>query len=140
MRSRPRLLLSVAVAGAAVAIVLAGGAWLLWPRTAITRENAAKLKAGMTLAEVEAILGGPGQYELAGRAAEAEPAARAWDAVLILGFPPGATAAKRWDGEGLAVRVFLDEGGRVAGTQCLTIAVYPLHETPLDRLRRWLGL
>src|SRR4051812_40868610 len=31
--------------------------WLLWPRTAITADNAAKVREGMTLAEVEALLG-----------------------------------------------------------------------------------
>jgi hypothetical protein len=43
-----------------VALVLVGGAaWAFWPRTsAITRENAAKITIGMTLAEVETLLGG----------------------------------------------------------------------------------
>jgi hypothetical protein len=51
-----RLLLFAVPAGLAVALI---AAWLLWPRTAITRENAEKIQVGMTLAEVEAILGGP---------------------------------------------------------------------------------
>src|SRR5260370_30931418 len=42
------------------------GGWLLWPRTAITPENAAKIREGMTLLEVEAILGGPGRNESTG--------------------------------------------------------------------------
>jgi hypothetical protein len=33
--------------------------WLAKPRTAITRENAARIQEGMTLAEVETMLGGP---------------------------------------------------------------------------------
>jgi hypothetical protein len=57
MTTRRRLLvfgLLATVTGLSV-----GGSWLLWlrPTTAITRENAAKIKEGMTLAEVEAILG-----------------------------------------------------------------------------------
>jgi hypothetical protein len=56
-----RRLLILAVAGTVV--MLAVGAWLFWPRTAITRENAAKIQRGMTLAEVEAILGGPARDE-----------------------------------------------------------------------------
>ena len=41
-----------------VALVLLGVAiWVLWPRSsAITRENAARIELGMTVAEVEAIL------------------------------------------------------------------------------------
>jgi outer membrane protein assembly factor BamE (lipoprotein component of BamABCDE complex) len=62
--TRRRLLLFALIA---VAVVLAVGVWLLWPRTAITRENAAKIQAGMTLAEVEAILGGPARDEMTGR-------------------------------------------------------------------------
>jgi hypothetical protein len=57
--SRRRLLLS----GVPVAVVLGVGGWLLLPSTAITEENAAKIKQGMTLVEVEAILGGPGRNE-----------------------------------------------------------------------------
>ncbi len=61
MHTRSRRLLLLAVV--AVAMALASGTWLLWPRTAITRENAAKIKEGMTLAEVEAILGGPARHD-----------------------------------------------------------------------------
>ena len=43
------------------AVTLAGllAFWLLPTRTAITRQNAEKIQKGMTLAEVEDILGGP---------------------------------------------------------------------------------
>jgi hypothetical protein len=60
-RSR-RLLIALPVA---VVLTLAL-AWLLWPRMAITRDNAAKITVGMTLAEVEAILGGPARDETTG--------------------------------------------------------------------------
>jgi hypothetical protein len=58
-RRTRRLLIALPLA---VALSLAV-AWLLWPRTAITRENAARIQEGMTLAEVEAILGGPAREE-----------------------------------------------------------------------------
>src|SRR4051812_9676536 len=48
---------------AAVAVGLAVGVWVLWPHTEITPENAAKIRKGMTLAEVEAILGGPARCD-----------------------------------------------------------------------------
>jgi hypothetical protein len=44
-------------------VALAAGAWLLLPRPAITRENAARIQVGMTLTEVEALLGGPARAE-----------------------------------------------------------------------------
>jgi hypothetical protein len=61
-RARRMLLFGLPAAVVAVAV----SAWLLWPRTAITRENADKIRMGMTLAEVEAILGGPARDESTG--------------------------------------------------------------------------
>src|SRR5436309_534757 len=54
-----------------LAFVLLAGYGLLWwyfapPASAINRANALKIKPGMTLAEVEAILGGPARDELGG--------------------------------------------------------------------------
>src|SRR5260370_35884132 len=40
-------------------LTLGAGLWLLWPRSAITREKAGKIQEGMTPHEVEAIFGGP---------------------------------------------------------------------------------
>ncbi len=43
-----------------VAVPLLGAvAWLLWPESAVTPENARRIQRGMTLTEVEDILGGP---------------------------------------------------------------------------------
>ncbi len=58
---RKRKLLLGSLAGA---LVLTGvAAFVLWPRPRrITEENFARIKQGMTLAEVEAILGPPGDY------------------------------------------------------------------------------
>src|SRR5262245_14338544 len=57
-----RRTLLVALAGLAVTVPVA--AWLLWPgQDEITPENYERIKAGMSRAEVEAILGGPpGDY------------------------------------------------------------------------------
>jgi hypothetical protein len=57
MTTRHRLLLPSLLACLAMLAVV------LWPRTAITRENAAKIQAGMTLPEVAALLGGPARDE-----------------------------------------------------------------------------
>jgi hypothetical protein len=44
-------------------LTLIGTGWTMRSRPGITEENAAKIQEGMTLLEVEAILGGPGQAE-----------------------------------------------------------------------------
>jgi hypothetical protein len=64
MRVRRRLFI---VLGLLACLLLAGCvAWLLWPRTAITRENAVLIRQGMTVPEVEAILVGPARDETTG--------------------------------------------------------------------------
>src|SRR6266478_2347267 len=70
MRSRTRRLLLLALATVAV---LVAGVCLLWPQSAITRENAEMIWEGMTLAEVEAILGGPARDETTGPVIREEP-------------------------------------------------------------------
>jgi hypothetical protein len=50
----------------AVVIGVAVGVWLLWPHTAITRDNFAQLRVGMSRSEVEAVLGGPARDESSG--------------------------------------------------------------------------
>jgi hypothetical protein len=49
---------------AGLAVVVAAGVVVLWPRppSRITRENFERIKEGMSRAEVEAILGPPGDY------------------------------------------------------------------------------
>jgi hypothetical protein len=48
---------------AGLAAIVAAGVVVLWPRPSrVTRENFGRLKSGMTRAEVEAILGPPGDY------------------------------------------------------------------------------
>ena len=65
--TRRRVLLLGSVAALAA---MAFGAWVTWPRpSAITDENSVKIQTGMTLAEVEAILGGPPRNEV-GHAAD----------------------------------------------------------------------
>jgi hypothetical protein len=57
-----RRTLLVALAG--LPVVVAAGAVVLWPRTPsrITLENCNRIREGMSRAEVEAILGPPGDY------------------------------------------------------------------------------
>jgi hypothetical protein len=60
--TRRRLLLF----GLLATIAILATVWLLWPRTAITRENAAKIQPGITLADVEKLLGCPDRDESTG--------------------------------------------------------------------------
>jgi hypothetical protein len=57
---RRRKLLTAVVG---LAVLVAVGAFVLWPRQdRVTRENYDQIKVGMTRAEVDAILGPPGDY------------------------------------------------------------------------------
>lgn len=51
---------------AAVVLGLVVGVWLLLPRTAITRENAYCIEPGMTLEQVQLVMGGPPRDESTG--------------------------------------------------------------------------
>jgi hypothetical protein len=57
---------AVYLSGVAVLGVAAFAAWLYLTRTAITEDTAIRIRPGMTLAEVEAILGGPARDESTG--------------------------------------------------------------------------
>jgi hypothetical protein len=157
MSSRRRLLLfGLPATAVVVALVL----WLLWPRTAITPENAAKIRAGMTLAEVQAILGGPPRSEATGRLAAAEPPSKGEPPDLAFGerkvwlfqhpgaFPEAAAAINgpehrlgewthEWVSDVVIVRVDFDRDERVISFRTLPVCRIP--ENPADRIRRWLG-
>jgi hypothetical protein len=127
----------------ALAAVLAGlpiMGWLLWsPQTAINREHAALIQVGMTLAEVEAILGGPPRDDGVGlivyqRPDGTEGSASPSELSDSLDLPD----EKHWLSDEIHVEITLDDAGRVAD---VTVeAVQRAREGPIDRLRRWLGL
>jgi SmpA / OmlA family len=115
-----------------VALVLLGvSGWALWPRpSAITRENFKKIEPGMTLAEVEAILGGPARSETWG--AEAGWT-YSWHSRLFVG--DGLDELYDWIGPEYAVQVGFHDGrvvayrtGRLRG---------PTEETLLEHICRW---
>jgi hypothetical protein len=145
---RTRRLLLACLPAAAVA--LAVGAWLLWPRTAITRENAAKIHKGMTRAEVKAILGGPPRDESSGPVDLDEPddgipdlirdaRLRQWiDGALRAHFDPEGGERAAWQSNQVAVYIWWDAAGTVESCDCFPMRRAP--EGPLEVLRRWLGL
>jgi hypothetical protein len=135
--TRRRLLVLGLLAGL---LVLGVGGWMLWPRTAITRENAAKIETGMTLTEVEAILGGPERDESTGplfidddtnRRARIIPGS-----MHKLNFPPREEYI--WKSNRVMTRVVLDLNGRMAF--CEIMFVRRADESPCDMIRRLLRL
>jgi hypothetical protein len=148
MPSRRRALV-LAVIGAALA--LAGGVWLLWPEPhpSINRGSAAKIQAGMTPAEVEAILGGPPRddrtapTELGGAVPDelqdpTDP--HAYDTDIEVTDQDGRVvfSRKEWQSNRLTILVDFGADGRVTRTYCIRLR--PVQVGPFDRLRRWIGL
>lgn len=161
MTIRRRLLLFSLLAGL---FTLGVGAWLLWPRTAITRENAAKIQIGMTLAEVEAILGGPVRNDATGPIVvafdedgnELGDEARIADFFVKEGqairpFPVaderGAVHhfghvtvgwARHWLSDSARVGIVFDSADIV--TEFRVSPMRRMQESPIDVVRRWLRL
>jgi hypothetical protein len=143
-RRRYVLLLTLPTVAAALAV----GVWLLWPRTVITRENAAKIQARMTLPEVEAILDGPARDETTAPVTadldESEPEALARRAQLYLLDMKLAVIADwrhrrlTWKSDYVMIAVAFDPDERV--TECISLPMRRVSESPVPALRRWLGL
>jgi hypothetical protein len=140
-RRTRRLLIGLPVALVVLGVVIA---WLFWPRTAITRENAARIQMGMTLAEVEAILGGPARDDSSGpRIKEGDPPEAAESSIFLFQLAVSGVRVqhpcKLWESDRVLIRVdFDDVEKRVTGTDFLP--VHRRHESPLDLVRRWFRL
>jgi hypothetical protein len=135
MTTRRRLLVFGLLAGV---FALGAGGWLLWPtepRTAITRENAEKLKTGMTLEEVQAILDGPARNDAT------VPVALEFQ---IMG--PRLSSVPRhleiepliWQSNVVQINAWFDVEHKLISFNIFTCRRVP--ESPLDMLRRWLHL
>ncbi len=105
---------------AAVMVGLAVGVWLLWPRTAITRDNAARIQKGMTRAEVMAVLGGPPRWEPTGpldldEADDRMPSAtlRWINCEIRADFDPEGGARAKWQSSEVAIYIWWDAAGTV---------------------------
>ena len=125
---RKRLLLLLA----AVALGLLAGYLTLWrtgPQHRITRESFARIQAGMTEQEVEAILGVPAGYYATARVAFAE--------CYDLRVPAGAVE-KQWTCDEGTILVFFYPADRVCVSRFFQVA--HVDESLLNKARRWLGL
>lgn len=130
--SRRRLLLF----GVSVAVVMLDlGGFVLWaqPRTAITRENAAKLQRGMTLEEVQASLGGPARNDGTGLIEEDDPNLPP----LPISWPENGTLVT-WVSSSVKVDICFATDDRMV--ESYVDSIHRVQQSPLDMLRRWLGL
>jgi hypothetical protein len=130
--SRRRRFLLIALP---VALVLLGvSAWVLWPRhpqaTAITLENAKRIRPGMRLAEVSAILGGPPRHEITGMVN--------YCLDDIEGVDRNDPRQVEWLSDEALVLIFLDEQYRVQ--RCEPVAVEYEGNGIRALVRRWLRL
>jgi outer membrane protein assembly factor BamE (lipoprotein component of BamABCDE complex) len=100
------------------------------PSTAITRENAAKIQHGMTVAEVEALLGGPARDDTTG------------PLEIDISYTSTHGACQRdWRSDEVVIAVCFDADGRVIDS--CNDPVQPLprqQDSVFDVLRRWLSL
>jgi hypothetical protein len=126
-------------------LALGVSGWMLWPRAGITRENAAKIQVGMTLEEVEAILGGPARDETTGPVvpdmrrdtAEQENAADLAEAYIHMYQKIHAKSGGVWQSDDVLIYVRLHDGW-ITGSH--HIHVCREHESPIEIVRRWLHL
>jgi hypothetical protein len=130
----------------ALALLLACVTTLLWlfppPPSRVTRAAFEKIEEGMTLAEVEAIMGGPAGSYLAWDCelhldGTPEIDGEMWDRYLRLKEPRHDREEEWWGDEG-RVFVFFDKGGRVVMKDFCPGTRGRL--SPLEVLRVWLRL
>jgi hypothetical protein len=152
-----RRTLLVALAG--LAVVVAAGTVVLWPREdRVTRANYDRIQIGMSRVDVEAILGPPGDYRTGlGESDFGDDSASRW-----VGDPPGfpsswglgwfaypnslpvegvptASVQTNWFGDSCRICVEVDDAGRVRDS---SVHNRRLTQGPLDNLlwrakRQW---
>jgi hypothetical protein len=141
-----RLLIALGLCACAV-LTSAVVAWLLWPSTAITHENAARITTDMTLGEVEAILDGPARNESTGPLVmewdDPENQAAAWrqSELLLESFLRAGAAGqpiRQWQSDYATVIVRFDDAGKVR--ECHALRTRRHRDSLLGMLRSWLGL
>jgi hypothetical protein len=122
--TRRRWLLFAVVA---CGLLATGTYWLTCPRLSINEETCAKIRLGMTRAEVEALIGGPPGY---------------YGYKPEIALDPEQGPMQFWSGpDQFTIFVRFDDNRKVVSTGSLApfgcgIAVEPSF---LDRLRNWLG-
>ena len=121
-------------------VLMVLGLWMLWPRSStITRENAGRIQKGMTLAEVEALLGGPARDDSTGPVVRDNDDPRrdpiVWPAHL---FNPNSRLPVQWQSDEVTITVAFNPEAQVTGSGFLPLR--RADESLLDKIRRWLRL
>jgi hypothetical protein len=118
----PRCVYLLGVGLALVALALAVTDWMLTPPPGVTEANVKRIRPGMTLAEVESILGGPGDRLLLTNRE------KAFTARGLLYF---------WAGDAGSAWVVVTEDGRVHEAEWVPDC--DAQPGSFARLRAWLG-
>ena len=123
------------VLGGALAVVVAVGVVVLWPRPErITQENYDRIRVGMSRAEVYAVLGPPGDYSTGDAKASDLPGPP-----MLTEDLRQAISLEEWFGDRAAIGVYFDGAGNVASARCWLLK--PIDHGPLGnllwRLKHW---
>jgi hypothetical protein len=127
------------LAAVGLAVLVAVGAFVLWPRQGrFTRENCGRVREGMTRAEVEALLGPPGDYRTGPVdfdgglvPVRVAPITMPWES---------ADNDARWAGDSAYMAVRFDSAGRVYTWYCVPTskaAQSPLGDLLWRLQRQW---
>jgi hypothetical protein len=125
---------------AGLALLVGAGAFVLWPRPdRITRENLGRIRDGMSLAEVEAILGPPGDHRTKPTTYHRHFLEPPRHADTMASEPD--VDVKKWQGDTGDIEIVFSNGE----TSAAFYATDPVNQGPLDNLawrakrlwRRW---
>jgi hypothetical protein len=125
MRKRLRVVTGLSAALGVSAFVVV---WLVLPRDRISESNCEQIREGMTLPEVEAVLGGPaGAYTSDGKD---------WSMGMLKGgLRQIGHTVQAWVGDDGGIRIHFDRAERVAAAQWC-----PRRVTFFARVRAWVRL
>jgi hypothetical protein len=111
-------------------LLLGSITWLRWlPRTDITRANAARIENGMTLEQVEAILGGAPRDESTG----------ILDPDLKMGGGPD-MRSREWRSDEVIIHLMFDRDGLVNSITAVPVRRADTQDSLFAQLRRMIGL
>jgi hypothetical protein len=116
------------------AVLIGGVAFAWWTRPPrVTWQNCERVKLGMSRAEVEAILGPPGDYRSGETDAVSVPDPDALSLSEATGDAADFSSSERWESDVASLSLFFDASGRV--TRKDYTRQHLEDQSPLDNLR-----